>query len=56
VFPQLTAAITDIAAFMDDDEGPNFDAAQQRAVDAYSTELLPTVLGGEWSRGQPGVR
>jgi hypothetical protein len=31
---------------MDDDEGPNFDAAQQRAVDAYSSELLPMVLGG----------
>jgi hypothetical protein len=55
MFPQLTAAIADIAAFMDDDEDPNFDAAQKRAVDAYSTELLPTVLGGEWSRGQPGV-
>jgi hypothetical protein len=33
----------------------NFDAAQQRAVDAYGTELLPTALGGEWTRGQPGV-
>jgi hypothetical protein len=55
MFPQLTAAITDIVAFMDDDEGPNFDAAQQRAVDAYRNELLPTVLGGEWSRGQLGM-
>ena len=25
MFPQLTAAIADIAAFMDDDEGPDFD-------------------------------
>jgi hypothetical protein len=55
MFPQLTAAIADIAAFMDDDEDPNFDAARQQAVDAYSTELLPTVLGGKWSRGQPGA-
>ena len=55
MFPQLTAAIADIAAFMDDDEGPNFDAARQQAVDAYSAELLPTALGGEWTRGQPGV-
>jgi hypothetical protein len=54
-FPELRAAIADIAAFMDDDEGPDFDAAQQRAVDAYRNELLPTVLGGEWSRGQPGM-
>jgi hypothetical protein len=45
----------DIAAFMDDDEGPDFNAAQQRAIDAYSSELLPTVLGGKWSRGKPGV-
>ena len=30
-FPELRAAIADIAAFMDDDEGPNFDAAQERA-------------------------
>jgi hypothetical protein len=52
-FPELRAAIADIAAFMDDDEGPDFDAAQQRAVDAYRNELLPTVLGGEWSRGRP---
>jgi ATP-dependent DNA ligase len=51
MFPELKAAIADIAVFMDDDEGPNFDAAQQRAVDAYSTELLPTALGGEWTRG-----
>jgi hypothetical protein len=55
LFPELRAAIADIAAFMDDDEGPNFDAAQQRAVDAYRNELLPMVLGGEWSRGQPGA-
>src|SRR6516225_1382183 len=55
MFPQLTAAIADIAAFMDDDEGPNFGAARQQAVDAYSAELLPTALGGEWTRGQPGV-
>jgi len=55
MFPQLTAAIADIAAFMDDDEDPNFDAARQQAVDAYSAELLPTALGGEWTRGQPGV-
>jgi hypothetical protein len=56
MFPQLIAAIGDIAAFMDDDdEGPNFDAAQQRAVDAYRNELLPAALGGAWSRGQPGV-
>ena len=54
-FPELRAAIADIAAFMDDDEGPNFDTAQQRAVDAYRNELLPTVRGGEWSRGKPGV-
>jgi hypothetical protein len=57
MFPQLTAAIADIAAFIDadDDESPDFDAAQQRAVDAYRNELLPMVLGGEWSRGRPGV-
>jgi hypothetical protein len=55
MFPQLTAAIADIAAFMDDDEGPNFGAARQQAVDAYSAEPLPTALGGEWTRGQPGV-
>jgi hypothetical protein len=55
MFPQLTAAIADIAAFMDDDEGPNFDAAQQRAIDCYRDEMLPMVLGGEWSRGQPGM-
>ena len=54
-FPELRAAIAEIAAFMDDDEHPNFDAAQQRAVDAYRNELLPMVLGGEWSRGKPGV-
>src|SRR6516225_3971773 len=54
-FPELRAAIAEIAAFKDDDEHPNFDAAQQRAVDAYRNELLPTVLGGEWSRGKPGV-
>jgi hypothetical protein len=51
-FPELRSAIADIAAFMDDDEGPDFNAAQQRAIDAYSSELLPTVLGGEWSRGK----
>ena len=55
MFPQLTAAIADIAAFMDDDEGPDFDAAQQRAVDCYRDEMLPALLGGEWSRGQPGA-
>ena len=55
LFPELRAAIADVAAFMDDDEDSNFDAAQQRAVDAYGAELLPTVLGGAWSRGQPGV-
>jgi hypothetical protein len=49
-FPELRAAIADIAAFMNDDEDPNFDAAQQRAVDAYNTELLPTALGGEGCR------
>jgi hypothetical protein len=38
LFPELRAAIADIAAFMDDDEDPNFDAARQRAVDAYSTD------------------
>ena len=54
-FPELRAAIADIAAFMDDDEGSDFNAAQQRAIDAYSGQLLPTVLGGEWSRGKPGV-
>jgi hypothetical protein len=54
-FPELRAAIVDVAAFMDDDEGPDFNAAQQRAIDAYSSELLPRVLGGEWSRGKPGV-
>jgi hypothetical protein len=42
--PELKAAIADIAVFMDDDEGPNFDAAQQRAADAYRNELLPMVL------------
>jgi hypothetical protein len=55
VLPRATSRHRRIAAFMDDDEGPNFDAAQQRAVDAYGAELLPTVLGGAWSRGQPGV-
>jgi hypothetical protein len=55
LFPELRAAIADIATFMDDDEGPNFDAARQRAVDAYRNELLPAALGGEWTRGQPGV-
>ena len=55
LFPELRAAIADIAAFMDDDEDPNFDAAQQRAVDAYRNELLPAALGGEWTRGQPGA-
>jgi hypothetical protein len=28
MFPQLTAAIADIAAFMGDDEDSNFDAAR----------------------------
>jgi hypothetical protein len=55
MFPQLTDAIADIAAHADDDESLDFDAAQQRAVDAYGNELLPTVLGGEWTRGQPGM-
>ena len=55
MFPQLTAAIADIATFIRDDEDPNFDAAQQRAVDAYRNELLPAALGGEWTRGQPGA-
>jgi hypothetical protein len=55
MFPELKAAIADIAVFMYDDEGSDFDAAQQRAIDACSSEMLPAVLGGEWSRGKPGV-
>jgi hypothetical protein len=55
MFSQLTAAIADIAVFMDDDEDPNFDAAQQRVIECYRDEMLPALLGGEWSRGQPGV-
>jgi hypothetical protein len=39
----------------DDDQGPDLDAAQQRAIDAYSDEMLPAILGGAWSCGQPGV-
>jgi hypothetical protein len=40
LFPELRVAIADIAAFMDDDEDSEFDAARQRAVDAYRNELL----------------
>jgi hypothetical protein len=51
MFPQLTAAIADIAAFIDD-EGKKLGAARQRAIDSYRDEMLPALLGGEWSHGQ----
>jgi hypothetical protein len=52
-FPELRAAITDIAAFMDDDEGPDFNAAQQRAIDAYGSELLPRCSGASGRAASP---
>jgi hypothetical protein len=54
VFPQLTVAIADIAARVDD-EGKTFHAARQRAIDCYADEMPPALLGGEWSHGQADV-
>jgi len=47
-FPVLTAALTEIAGL---DEGSELNAARERAVDAYGNELLPAILGGEWTYG-----
>jgi hypothetical protein len=47
-FPVLTAALTEIAGL---DEGSELNAAREGAVDAYGNELLPAILGGEWTYG-----
>jgi hypothetical protein len=54
-FPELRAAIAEVAAVIGRDEGPDLDIAQQRVVDAYRNELLSSVLRGSWSCGRPRV-
>jgi hypothetical protein len=56
LFPELRAAIADIATFMDDDEDPNFDAAQQRAIDCYRDEMLPMCADRGFPPGRKSVR
>jgi hypothetical protein len=51
-FPQLTAALTQIARL---DEGSRMDTARGQAVDAYGSELLPAILGGDWVHGGSNI-
>jgi hypothetical protein len=47
-FPVLTAALAQIAKLS---EGVELDAARQQAINAYGSEMLPAVLGGNWAYG-----
>jgi hypothetical protein len=60
MFPELTAAIAEAATFNGRHNhggrsGCDLCAAQRRAVMAYCSELLPTVLSGEWTTPKPGA-
>jgi len=51
-FPALTAALVHIASL---GEGSKLDAAREQAIDAYASELLPAILGGDWVHGGSGM-
>jgi hypothetical protein len=57
MFPELTAAIADVAACNGQHNSGlcNLCTAQRRAMLAYGYELLPAVLSGEWTTPRSGA-